>query len=62
MSSSEEAATPGREMPQHLQRLFERMPLVSIGRKADLSKEAVEKFLKVLDEDMEKFATYRAPE
>jgi len=50
-----------QELPEHLQRLFERMPLVNIGRKADLSKESVERFLKVLDEDLEKFKNYQEP-
>lgn len=46
---------PPPELPEHLQRLFKRMPLVHIGRKADLSKESIERFLKVLDDDLEKF-------
>lgn len=55
------AATPKIELPEHLQRLFERMPLVSIGDNADLSKESVNRFLKVLDEDVEKFANFAEP-
>lgn len=49
------------KLPDYLEKLFQRMPLVSIGNHADLSEESVRRFLAVLDEDVKKFAELKFP-
>lgn len=42
---------PEVKVPDHIRRLFAKVPLVNISESADLSEESVEKFLKALEEE-----------